>query len=59
VVPQSGQAAFGNQVIFSLPQFGDFFLDMALQLSLSSASAAPGVLPAVPGDSAVIAAANN
>lgn len=59
VNPQSGSAAFGNQVIFSLPQFGDFFLDMALNVSLSTASCAAGVLPAVPADSAVILAANN
>lgn len=46
-------------MIFSLPQFGDFFLDMALNVSLSTASCAAGILPAVPADSAVIAAANN
>lgn len=32
---------------------------MALNISLSTASAAAGVLPAVPADTAVIAAANN
>ena len=59
ITPQSGSASFGNQVIFSLPQFGDFFLDMGLNLNLSKASAAAGVLPALPADSAVITAANN
>lgn len=42
-----------------MPQFGDFFLDMALNLNLSTASCASGVLSALPDDSAVIAAANN
>ena len=59
ITPQSGSASFGNQVIFSLPQFGDFFLDMGLNLSLSTASAAAGTLPALPDDSALIDDANN
>jgi len=59
VNPQSGTAAFGNQVTFGLPQFGDFFLDMALNINVSKASCASGVLQAVPADSAVIDDANN
>lgn len=42
-----------------MTQFGDFFTDMVLNLTVSQASCAPGVLGAVPADSAVIAAANN
>ncbi len=59
VTPQSGSASFGNQVIFSLPQFGDFFLDMALNINLSKASAAAGTLGALPDDSDVIVNQNN
>jgi len=46
-------------VIFSLPQFGDFFADMALNIQLSSASAAPAALPVLPANPAAIVAANN
>ena len=46
-------------MIFSLPQFGDFFADMALNIQLSSASAAPGALPAVPANPTDITDANN
>jgi hypothetical protein len=59
VTPQSGGSAFGNQVIFSLPQFGDFFTDMVLNVHVSGTSIAPGAVPAVPADSVVIDALNN
>jgi hypothetical protein len=32
--PQSGNAALGSQVTFSIPQFGDFFYDMVVYVSL-------------------------
>lgn len=42
-----------------MPQFGDFFSDMALNIVLNPASAAPGAMPAVPVNPAVIVALNN
>lgn len=59
IIPQSGGGQFGSTVIFSLPQFGDFFADMALNIQLSSASAAPAALPVLPANPAAIVAANN
>lgn len=59
VIPTSGGGQFGAEVIFSLPQFGDFFSDMALNVVLSQTSAAAASVPAVPADPAPIAAANN
>jgi hypothetical protein len=34
VQPQAGSATLGSTVLFSIPQFGDFFNDMALHLTL-------------------------
>lgn len=34
VRPQSGSAQLGSQIQFSIPQFGDFFNDMALHITL-------------------------
>ena len=59
VIPQSGNGQFGGTVTFSIPQYGDFFSDMALNITVGQASASAGALPAVPADSAVIVAANN
>jgi hypothetical protein len=39
VQAQSGSARLGAEVQFSIPQFGDFFNDMALHLTLSSVTA--------------------
>ena len=39
VRPQSGSAIFGSTIQFSIPQFGDFFNDMALHLKISATSA--------------------
>jgi hypothetical protein len=36
---QSGQAAFGAEVDFSIPQFGDFFHDMVVHLKLGAVEA--------------------
>ena len=59
IVPTSGNSQLGNEVIFSIPQFGDFLADMVLNLTLSPASCVAGVLPAVPADPADITAATN
>ena len=39
VRPQSGSAALGTGVTFSIPQFGDFFHDMVCRVRLTSCSA--------------------
>ena len=39
VRPQSGSAALGTGVTFSIPQFGDFFHDMVCRVRLSSCQA--------------------
>jgi len=59
IVPTSGNSQLGNEVIFSLPQFGDFIADMVLNMTLSSSSCVAGTLPALPDDPADIAAAVN
>lgn len=38
VKPQSGSPSFGNSVLFSIPQFGDFFYDMVFHVTLPSVS---------------------
>lgn len=48
---QSGQAQFGGQVQYSIPQFGDFFNDMVVNTKLDSVSASnwsAGDVPAFP-----------
>ena len=45
---QSGNAAFGGGVTFSIPQFGDFFHDMVCRVVLDQVQAAPGTLPTLP-----------
>lgn len=42
---QSGTAAYGGSVQFSIPQFGDFFHDMVLHSTLSSVSAGTFTAP--------------
>lgn len=34
IAPQGRQAGFGEQVVYSIPQFGDFFADMVLHIKL-------------------------
>ena len=45
VRPQSGGAALGGGVTFSIPQFGDFFHDMVCHVRLSSCRAKPQLSP--------------
>jgi Large eukaryotic DNA virus major capsid protein/Major capsid protein N-terminus len=40
--PQFGIVDLGQQIVFSIPQFGDFFSDMVLHVQLSNFTAAPG-----------------
>ncbi len=49
VRPQSGSNAYGSSLQFSIPQFGDFFNDMALNIGLAATSATTGTVPAFPG----------
>lgn len=44
----TGNAAFGGSVQFSIPQFGDFFSDCCINIVLSQAQATVGVVPAFP-----------
>ena len=59
IVPTSGNSQLGNEVIFSISQFGDFIADMVLNITLSSSSCVAGALPALPADPADITAAIN
>jgi Large eukaryotic DNA virus major capsid protein len=47
--PQSGTAAFGSSVTFSIPQFGDFFHDMVVRARLPAVYANTGTTPAQNG----------
>jgi hypothetical protein len=47
---QSGTARLGSNVTFSIPQFGDFFYDMVLHLTLSSVSATNSEYWSAPAD---------
>lgn len=44
----NGVPSFNNTTTFSIPQFGDFFSDMALHVVLSATSASAGTVPAFP-----------
>lgn len=44
----TGTPQYGGSVQFSLPQFGDFFNDMVVNLQLAETSATAGVVPAFP-----------
>lgn len=46
VRPHSGTSNFGGTVQFSIPQFGDFFHDMVVNVTLSAVSATTGTVPA-------------
>lgn len=48
VKANSGSATFNSQVNFSIPQFGDFFADMVVNVSLEATAATQGVVPALP-----------
>ena len=45
VQPQSGTANFGSEIQFSIPQFGDFFNDMVVNVKISEGDVA-GTAPA-------------
>lgn len=44
----TGNAQYGGTVQFSIPQFGDFFSDMLVNIVLESTSATVGVVPPLP-----------
>lgn len=46
----SGNAQFGGEAQFSIPQFGDFFYDMVVHMTLPAFSAVAGTVPAFPAD---------
>lgn len=48
VQSNTGSPQFGGSVQFSIPQFGDFFNDMVVNITLASASAVAGTVPAFP-----------
>jgi hypothetical protein len=48
VKANSGNAQFGGSVVFSIPQFGDFFNDMVVNVVLAATSATAGTVPALP-----------
>lgn len=60
--PQSGGIVWGQSVQFSIPQYGDFFSDMAVHVELAATSATVGTVPlafpARPGVADVPAASN-
>lgn len=45
---QSGTIAWGGQILFSIPAYGEFFSDMVAHITLSAVSATPGHVPALP-----------
>ncbi len=45
---QAGAANYGSSVTFSIPQFGDFFSDMVVNVVLASTAATAGTVPALP-----------
>jgi hypothetical protein len=50
VQPNSGTPSFGSSVVFSIPQFGDFFSDMVVNAVLSPVACTAGVVPNFPQD---------
>lgn len=44
----TGTAQFGGTIQWNIPQFGDFFSDMAVNIVLEQTSATAGVVPALP-----------
>jgi hypothetical protein len=48
VAPNSGNPTFGQDVQFSIPQFGDFFSDMVVNATLAPVACTAGVIPAFP-----------
>lgn len=46
--PQSGGVVWGQSVQFSIPQYGDFFSDMAVHTVLAATSATVGTVPVFP-----------
>jgi len=48
VRPQTGGISFGNSMQFSIPQFGDFFFDMVVNVTLPSVTGTRVTFPASP-----------
>lgn len=48
VRPNSGHPMLGSSLQFSIPQFGDFFVDMVVHLRLEATQATMGVVPPFP-----------
>lgn len=46
--PASGTAHYGGTIQFSIPQYGDFFNDMVVNVTLGKVSATPGTVPNFP-----------
>ena len=44
----TGTPMLGGSVQFSIPQFGDFFNDMVINVTLAATSASVGTVPAFP-----------
>ncbi len=44
----NGQSGFGASAQFSIPQFGDFFADMVVNVQLAATAATVGTVPALP-----------
>jgi hypothetical protein len=47
VKPQSGSPALGNSILFSIPQFGDFFYDMVFHITLPAVQGTQVQFPAL------------
>lgn len=47
---QSGTIAWGGQILFSIPAYGEFFSDMVAHITLSAVSATAGRVPDLPLD---------
>ena len=48
VRPQTGGVSFGNSMQFSIPQFGDFFFDMVVNMQLPSVTGTKVAFPSTP-----------
>lgn len=48
VKTQSGSSQYGGTAVYSIPQFGDFYTDMVVNVILNSTQATVGTVPAFP-----------
>lgn len=48
VRPNTGSPALGNTVTFAIPQFGDFFADMVMRVTMGAASSSAQGIPTQP-----------